>query len=323
MTSIIELPSARPWIGGSSIAALLGIPNPGNRTPLTEFYRLTGKAPELDEEDHEFFEGRKALEPYVAHKLRKHKVFPSCFNVRYTDAEHNWLRAEIDAETDDENDEFKTASEFVREFGEEGSDDFPMYMAAQTQFGLMIRPKPLAFVNVLQGFEKLKRFPVRPDEEMQAVMRSRAIEFMERHVIPGIAPEPINLDDARLRWPRSVERSILASAGMIAALERMAALDAQAKELEAEKDGLKLVVQKELGDNEAALGGDGKPVSTWKSNRSSFLIDTEKLIESYESRLLITDTVGDTANWISAERKRLTKEKIGNRPLVNKLKKRG
>lgn len=316
---LVALPCDRPWIGGSGIAALLELPNPGNRTPTTEYYRLRGQAPELDEEDAEFFEGRFSLESYMAHKLRrKARINPICFNQRYIDPEHSFLRAEIDAETEDENDEFKTSTEFLgREFGEAGSDDFPSYMAAQVQYGLMIRPKPKAFLNVCLGFDRFKRFPVAPDPEIQAFMRERAIRFMFDNVLAGVPPEPINLDDAKMRWPKSLQKSLLAEPGTICNLRAMAALDDQIKMLVDKKDEYKLAVQKAFGENEAMIDEAGKIVATWKSNKSSNVLDKDGLIDVYEDELrkLI---LGGTA-WIEQKRKARTTEKMGNRPLLNKL----
>lgn len=312
---------ARPWIGGSGIAAIAELPNPGNRTPTTEFYRFLGEAPELDDDDEEFFEGRFSLENYMAHKLRrKAKVVPICFNQRYTDPEYSFLRAEIDAETEDENDEFKTSTEFLgREFGEAGSDDFPSYMAAQVQWGLMIRPKPKAFLNVCLGFDRFKRFPVMPEPEVQAFLREKALRFMFDHVLKGIPPEPINLDDVKLRWPKSIQKSLLADPQSIDRLKHMAAIDADIKRLDGQKDGLKLEVQKVFGENDAMIDETGKIVATFKSNKPSIILDKDGLIDEYETelrKLLLTGGL----SWIEAKRKARTSEKLGARPLLNKLK---
>lgn len=266
----IALLSSRPWVGGSSIAPVLCLPNPGNRTPVTECLRLWGRAPELDAEDEEFFEGRKALEPFINHKLlRKAGVVATTFNERYTHPLYSYVRAEIDAENETQNNEFKSASEVVelykKQFGEEGSDDFPVHMAAQVQLGLLVRPKPIAFVNVCIGFDRFKRFPVEPDPGMQQMMVERINEFMTKYVLAGVMPDPINLEDARQIWPKAVTRSILATPAMVEALERMGEIDRQAKALKEESEMHRLTVEMILGDAEEALLGTGKPAVTFKN----------------------------------------------------------
>lgn len=281
----MNLLSERPWIGGSSISAILGLPNPGNRTPLTEYLRLLGKAPDLDAEDEEFFEGRKSLESFMAHKLKyKAKVVPTAMNVRYCDAEHSWLRAEIDAETNEENDEFKTSSEFVapRQFGDEGTEDYPIYMAAQCQWGLGIRPKPVGYLNVCIGFDRWKRFRIEPDADLFQEMRSKAINFVNNYVIPGIQPPPINIDDLKLLYPRSTAQSILADKVLMGHLERMAEADARLKAAKAEKEDCHFEVAMMLGEADTAINEHGKVVVTYKTQQRKACS-----VEASEARVML------------------------------------
>jgi predicted phage-related endonuclease len=312
-----DLPSSRPWIGGSSIAAILSLPNPGNRTPLTEYLRLTEPDSELDVADEQFFEGRRALEQYMAHKLRTRGIVCTTFNQRYSDPEFPWLRAEIDAESEGANQEFKTSTEWLsREFGAEGSDDFPMYQAAQVQWGLGIHHQPVAYLNVCLGFDRFQRYPVEPDPELFQQMRRRAIDFMQNHVIPRVPPPPINLEDAKHLWPTSMARSILADEAMMDKLARHAELRQHGKDLEAEADQVKLAVQQMLQDADQALGANGKPVVTWRSNKDSQVLDKDELIQRLQAKLL---EHGNYVDWISETRKALVTTKPGARVFLNKV----
>lgn len=314
---------ARPWVGGSSISPINKIPNPGNRTPLTEFRRLRGQAPELDAEDEEFFAGRRALEPFVNHKLTAiAKVTAHTFNERYTHPKYPWLRAEIDAEDDDGNYEFKTSSEHVArlQFGEEGSEDFPAHILAQVQLGLLIRPKPIAFVCVCIGFDRFKRFPVEPDRELQDMLVDGAHDFLQKYVIPGIPPPPVNFADAALLWPKSLAKSILASEEVFQELQFMADLDEQIKELSARKDASKLEVQKAFGENDTLILPDGRIAATWKNNKDSQVVDKDALIDEYETELR-KQLLGGMA-WVEARRLAHTRLEAGVRVLLNKMKKR-
>lgn len=312
--------SSRPWIGGGGIAAINGIPNPGNRTPLTEYFRLRGEDPELDAQDEEFFEGRKSLEPYMAHKLRrKAQVEPTAFNIRYSDPEYDFLRAEIDAETEDENDEFKTSTEWLaKEFGEEGSDDFPMFMAAQIQWGLGIRPKPKGFLNVCLGFDRYKRFPVDPNPELFNIMRERALAFMFDNVLAGVPPEPMNIDDVKLLYPKSLDRTILAPPEMVEHLKAIGLLTGQIKLFKDKLESHYLEVVKMFGDADMALLDTGGPAATYRSPKDSIKTDMDKLLSVYEHEFTKMGPVWE--DWVRLQREALTKSVPNARRLLNKLK---
>lgn len=276
MTSLIQ--SDRPWIGGSSVAAVLCLPNPGNRTPLTECLRLWGRAPELDAEDRDRLEGRKALEPYMAHKLARKGILPTAMNQRYFHPEYPWLAAEIDFETADSNREMKTrdptVERFKPEYGQDGEEDgYGVDKAAQLQWGLLIRPKPMGYIDACIGFDVFRSFPCKPNAGIQQMMFERVLDFMMNFVLAGVMPAAVTLEDARQAWPTSVRRSVLASSAMVKGLERMGELDRQIKALAQEAEKFKLQVVTELGDADTALLDNGKEAATYKTQqRAGFTV---------------------------------------------------
>src|SRR5882757_154763 len=307
MNDIVK--SDRPWCGGSSVAAILGLPNAGNRTPLTECLRLWGKAPELDAADYAFFEDRKNLEPFIAGKVkRRFGITPTMMNIRYFDQKYPFLAAEIDFETETMNREFKSSKEFLHwKFGEEGSDNFPIEYAAQVQFGLGIRPKDEAFLDVAIGFDDFRTFPLEPMPEVIEGMRERVIRFWHEHVLTGIPPPPTTLEDVKLLFPKSLGNSILADEKMMDSLARHAELNRHVKEMEEEADRIKLNIQVALGDADQALKQDGRPAVTWRNNKDSIVLDKDSLIQVYQEELL---KIGPLyLDWITEQRKALTSTK--------------
>lgn len=281
----IALLSSRPWVGGSSIAPILCLPNAGNRSPLTEYLRLHGQAPELDAEDEEFFEGRRSLESFVAFKLKVSTgMVPIAQNVRYTHPDFGYFRAEIDAETAESNEEYKTGSEFtVKNFGSDDSDDFPAAYAAQVQWGLMIRPKPMGYVNVQLGFDRRPiRYPITPDKKLQDDMLDVVQTFMKKNVFAGVQPDPINISDCKQLWPRSTAQSILADKVMMGHLERMAEADARLKAATKDKEDCKFQVAALMGEADTAINEHGKVVVTYKTQQRKAYS-----VEASEARVML------------------------------------
>lgn len=321
MNDIARL-SSRPWIGGSSIAAICGL-SPYS-TPLDVWMGITGRSPEITMQQEQFFDGRRALEPYIVSKLKaKFGVTPTAMNVRYRDEEFPHFAAEIDAETEDENYELKTVSQWVgRDFGEEGSDTFPVQYAAQVQWGLGIRKKPRAWLTACIGFDDLRRFPVEPDWEVIGTLRAKATQFWNDYVLTDTPPPPITLQDALTLWPKGIGGSIVATSTVrpeiLDGLARHTELRNHAKELEAKVDEAKLKVQAMLGDAELVMDASGKTIASWKNNKDSLVLDQSELIQRMQAELLKCGPM--YLDWITEQRKALTTPKPGPRVFRNSLK---
>src|SRR6185312_9479893 len=102
------LSSTRGYIGGGSIAGILGL-SPF-KTPLDEYLTITGDEAEISDAQREFFDDRRDLEPWAAKKFtRRTGLAIVRTNERYDDAEFPWAKAEIDFEPEgDCNGETKT-----------------------------------------------------------------------------------------------------------------------------------------------------------------------------------------------------------------------
>src|ERR1700758_4550859 len=90
--------SGRGYIGGSAIAGILGI-SPF-QTPLDIYLSVVEGCEVIDPEKQQFFEDRKALEPWALAKFcRKTGLHAAVVNERYLDTKYTWAKAEIDFET--------------------------------------------------------------------------------------------------------------------------------------------------------------------------------------------------------------------------------
>jgi len=178
---LIEKPAPivdrRKWIGGSDVAAILGI-SPW-KTPLQLWNDKTQPAmPETDAARLRVLNRGKRMEPYILDMIRdEHGVNVIAANERYTDQAVDYFACEIDAEAQDEmrghiNIEIKTVHPFkVKEWGEELTDALPLHYLAQVQWGLGITRRQHCDVYALIG-DDLKRYAVEADGELIATLRN-------------------------------------------------------------------------------------------------------------------------------------------------------
>ena len=305
-------PSSRYWIGSSDIAAILGI-SPFS-TPLQTYMKITGQAPELVAEEIEFFAGRKALEPYVIQKLgSKFGVIPCAQNVRYSHHAFPFCRAEIDAEEADANYEIKTVHPSRAQDWGDAYDSFPIYVAAQTQFGLAVRPKPRAYATPCIGFDIVKRYEVEPDLEVQATMLSASDLFWNVHVLERVPPPPRTIEDCLSLFPRSLHEPILCTDEIYKNVVELRRISDSLKALETEKATHSTAIRAFMGTCDELLRQGMGRLMTYRSNKETEVVDFEKLAGIYET--VLREFMMDADRYFAVSRASVTSKKAGNRPL--------
>lgn len=338
----------RRFLGGSDIAAVMGL-SPW-RTPLQLYEaKIATEPPEpLPDEKRRFFARRKRQEPVIAEMLAdEYGIAVTRLSLddnpnRYTDREHPWMAAEIDFEfmmSDQVREHFPEREDFcaipngallngeiktvhplaAREWGEQGSEDVPVHYAAQAMWGIGITRRPGALLTALFGLDNLLAFPVMPDADTIAGMRSKATDFWTRNVMQRIPPEPANMDDMMRLFSKVNGRPVEADTELMHAISKLRAVRASMSAMEAEKDELEFQIANAVrlqwgqasdvpareGDN-AIITVGGTEIAKWaKQSRDS--LDSKRLrAEQPEIAAQYTRTT-----WFRSVR--LTKPKKGAR----------
>lgn len=302
------------YIGGADVAAVLGV------SPWTSPFLLYQKkiglvTEEIEEEKQRIFARGKRWEPIVIEMLvdeltrRGHAVELVAKNQRYRDPEYPFLAAEIDLELviDGEpvNGEAKTVNPFAAKhgWGEEETDEIPVYYNAQAQHGLMIQPRRRTIVAMLTGFDDRPRiYWVERDDEIITGLRAREIEFWQR-VQDKAPPAPTTLADVQFLYPQDSGTVIEADESLADLCAEIKEAKADAKRVDEHLESLTTRLKIAMGDA-ALLTVCGKPIATWKNNKPSAKTDWKALAED----------LGATDSDI----KRFTDTKPGARPLLIK-----
>lgn len=230
------------FIGGSDAAAILGLSK--WKTPLDLYREKRGEVVEdTSPERMKVLNRGKRWEPVVGRmlldelKYRGHDVRVYRRNKRYKDPQHKFLACELDLELvlngELVNCEIKTVHPFMaKDWGEEGTDEIPVYYTAQVMHGLMIKPRRLAIVAALIGVDDLRIHEVHRDEDIIQGMRDREVEFWHNNIQAGIPPAAINLDDVNSLFRRDNGLTIEASADLAENIELLRAEKQRLKEIE-------------------------------------------------------------------------------------------
>lgn len=277
----IFIPDRSKFIGGSDAAAILGVSK--WKTPFQLYQEKIGALVEESNPGRDRVLSRgKRLEPIVVEMLVDelqadgHDVKILARNERYTDAAHPFLACELDLEMridgEEVNGEIKTVHPFAaKEWGEEGTDEIPIYYAAQVMHGLMIVPRRRTIVAALIGADDLRVHFVERDDETISAIRAREIAFWQR-VQDRNPPEPTDPVDVKWLYQRDGGTTAEADGDMAIQCQRIKDLKAQAKNLDGQIELLSAHVKARMG-NAATLLYRGQPLATWKNNKDSTATD--------------------------------------------------
>ncbi|VVE33760.1 YqaJ viral recombinase family protein [Pandoraea commovens] len=277
---LIAVPDRTKFIGGSDVAAILGV-SPWRNVVDLWMDKITPRR----EDGHNAAAKRRGsrLEPYILDMIREeHGLNIVAANERYIDAELPFLAAEIDAEYADgearENIEIKTVHPFKsKEWGEHETDELPLHYVAQVQHGLGVTGRNTCRVFALIG-DDLKPYVVQRDDELIRVMRERAAEFWTKYVVPKVQP-PIDyeaknvLDTIKRLYPGS-DGTVIDATAMH---EHWRAVFETAKRMQAHyealQDGARAHLLAEMGKAAAIRFDDGHAFIRKEISKKAYSVD--------------------------------------------------
>lgn len=276
----------RTGLGGSDIAAIVGLSK--FATPYDVWLSKRGEAPE-DDSDKPWLYWGAVLEDVVAKEYalrtgnKVQRVNAQLIHPEYQFALANIDRAIVNPEirgnvrwidgrlTTDRILECKTANGFAASlWGADGTDEIPDYYVCQVQWYMGITGARYADVAVLIGGNDYRSYTVEAHPELFADLLTEAAAFWKL-VEDGIAPDPQTVADAQSRWSQHVKgKSHIASGAAARAVDDLAEVKEQIKDLEKREDELKLVIMADMQDAEI-LTDMGEPIATWKTQTSERL----------------------------------------------------
>jgi len=287
----------KTYIGGSDIAAVMGLGAYGRTAYTTYLAKIGELLTEVDAAHQLFLTRRKRWEGPIIEMLREEFGGEIVgINNRYIDPEHDFMAAEVDFEWRDndgstQNGEIKTVSPFAygerHGWGEEGTADIPINYAAQSMWGLMVTGRQTCIVAAMVGFDNMIFYSIERDEETIAAMRAQAVSFWHENVLARVPPDPQTMRDMKLIMDRIGGRPVELTDEMIAKLDQLRETRDTAKAL-TEAGGVIDQLAFEIGQfvltawgypsdcadtatDNAVLNFNGRKVATWNRQRGAHL----------------------------------------------------
>ena len=269
------------FIGGSDVSAILGV-SPW-KSPFQLYQEKIGAfCEEATKAKQKLFDRGHRWEPVVVEMLvdelldRGHDVQIIDRNARYQDPEFPFLACELDLELlidgEEHNAEIKTVSPFAaKAWGEQDTDEIPLYYAAQVMHGLMVKPRKRAIVAALIGVDDLRLHQIERDEETIAAIRAKEVEFWRR-VQERDAPEPTTADDVKWLYARDGGIVMEADEELVRLCEEIRQGKDIAKQCDARIETLSTRLKCAMG-HASTLVYQGQRLATWKSNKDSVKTD--------------------------------------------------
>lgn len=307
------------FVGGSDAAAILGV-SPWK----SEFALYQEKTGEYQEEitpaKQRIFNRGKRWEPIVIEMLvdeledRGHDVQIITRNARYVDPEHGFLAAEIDLELmldgKHVNGEMKTVHPFAaKDWGEQGTDEIPIYYTAQVAHGQMVTGRNKTIVAALIGADDLRVHEVNRDDELVGIIRSREVEFWER-IQRREPPQPTTADDINRLYRIDFGTMMEANEQLIELIAQASNTKANLTAAEAHLDVLITQIKARMGDA-ALLMHNGQKIATWRNNKESTEVDWKKAFYELSANF-------DNSQLVNKILSAFTTTKPGARPFLLK-----
>lgn len=264
----------RQGIGGSDAAAVLGLSKPGWSTPLDVYLDKRGEK-ERSEPTLRQRLGNE-LEPIVLN-LAEERLGSDIVNRQAwcIHAEHDWMRCTLDGQTGSAIVQAKTSST-MDGWGEDGSDDIPIYYQVQVQHEMAVTGLVMAYVPVLFNLSEFRIYVIPRDNEAIEAIIAAEQSFWFNHVVPGIPPEPQTKNDTLKMFPKDKGTEIKADHFLVERVDRLREVKALIKDAEAEEDIIGNEICRYMRDASILVHPDtGKPLVTWKASKDSTKTDWE------------------------------------------------
>lgn len=271
-----QITARKRGVGGSELLAALGKDPRCSRLEL--YMRKTGQLPEPDYSDDQRVQFGIRLEPVIRDVFEErigHKVIvphqtlfhPTAPLVGHPDGWMPAIREGVEIKTADKH--------MALEFGEEDSDQVPIRYLVQCSAYMALTDAEKWHLAVLIGGNDFRTYEIPRDRELEAAILAGAAEFWH-HVENGVPPDPMTPEDVKLRWPKHLQPSTVATPDIEGLVYEHAAAKRLLKECAGEEERLAAEIKLFMEDAGDLVTDDGRTLATWRSARPSKKLDAKR-----------------------------------------------
>jgi putative phage-type endonuclease len=159
--------------------------------------------------------------------------------------------------------EIKSSDAFMKDAWDNG---IPLNYQIQIQQQILIMGAPHGYLVVLHGGNTPDFYTVPADREFHEQLIRLTRNFWENNILAGVAPEPITLDDAALKWTADPAVKVEGGEALYDLWGAYGLMQAEAVALNEKLDAVKLQLQIAMQDA-VELTHRGQTLFTWKPRK--------------------------------------------------------
>ena len=270
------LEDRRSCITGTDVAAILGLSR--FSSPVQVYLDKKGLA--TVEENEAMRWGKRLERPILeaySERMESPLVFADPFKLHRV-PDFPLLGASLDAVRiiDNAPVDAKNTRQRGADWGPDGSDQIPVYYAAQLAVQMMVQGTEFADLAVLFSGQEFANYRVYRDTETEAMIKQRVAVWWERHIVQDVPPEIDGSDSSSRyiaqRFAKHTDKVAEVTPEVREWIRQRAEADARLKTAEADKKTAENRIKLYMGDASSIPG-----LCTWKNNRDSEVIDWESI----------------------------------------------
>jgi len=164
--------------------------------------------------------------------------------------------------------EIKTTAGYnAKEWGDEGTNQIPLYYAVQVAYYCAITNADCAYIAVLIGGNTYREYKYTRDHELELRLIDEAQKFWNC-VQNKTEPELTSIDDIKLKYPESKpEKSVSITPDVNQYYTELMRIKKDVKELNAKEEKLKFALQSHMQDAEVLQDDEGKTLASFKTGK--------------------------------------------------------
>lgn len=271
-----QIEARKRGVGCSDLLAALGKDSRCSRLEL--YMRKRGELPEPDLSDDERVQFGVRFEPVIrdiaAERLGRSVIVPPDTLV-HAEAP---LLGHPDGWMPDAHEglEIKMADKFeADDFGEPESDQVPIRYLVQCAGYMALTDAGCWHLAVLVGGNDFRLYRIERDPELERAILAGVHEFWS-HIRESRAPDPMTPEDVKLRWPKHLQPSTVATAEIAERVDEHARMKAALKQAESREAEVKAEIQQYMAEAGDLVDSEGKTLATWRSARASQKFDEKR-----------------------------------------------
>lgn len=273
-----QLKKRKLGIGGSDVAAICGLSK--WRTPIDVYLDKKGLSENIDSNEPMYW--GNVLEPLVAREYEartKKKI--AVFEDMIQHPKYDFIVGNVDRIIVGENAilECKTANSYaLSEWGEEGTDDFPIEYILQCAHYALITNADYVDLAVLIGGNNFRIYKYERNQKLEDNLIQKEINFWENYVLKNITPPPTTKEDLEKIWGQHQEGEFsIVTPEIEKSFIKLKEINSQIKILKEEKEAQEYLIKESIKDYEGVKDNSGNLLATWKTQKTNrFLVDKFK-----------------------------------------------